>query len=71
MKDFYGDDLYWLVTVDELVSGLFVLGPDAKEFYAKKAKSEHEESEVALWRLNGGYLCAPAIEKRESVEHGA
>lgn len=68
MRDFYGEDVYWLVTVDGLISGLFMLGDDAKEFYAKKAKNEHPEAEVALWRLNGGYLCTPAVEKREAME---
>jgi len=67
MSDFYCDDFYWAVEVDGLARGLFVLAADAMMFYADQCDKRPSER-VALWRLNGGYLCTPAVAERYETE---
>lgn len=62
MEDFYCDDFYWAVSCDGLARGLFVLEKDAVAFYEKECVDRSEQ--ISLWRINGGFLCMPAIRSR-------
>ena len=65
MPEFYCDDVYWLVTVDGLVRGLFALESDARQFFGSIDPAA-VDGDVHLWRLNGGHLCRPHVEARTS-----
>ena len=66
MEDFYCSDMYWAVSGDGLARGLFVADRDAMAFYQDYSE-KHQDEDVALWRLNGGYLCTPAVAERRVV----
>lgn len=63
MNDFYCEDFYWAVAIDEVARGLFVLDRDAWAFYADMCEKRPDEA-ISLWRLNGGHLCTPAVAER-------
>ena len=67
MKKFYGDNLYWLVTVDGFVHGIFLLEADARALY-ESTNPVQADGGVELWRLNGGYLCTPAVARKTPEE---
>lgn len=67
MQDFYCDDFYWAISVDGGARGLFVLERDAMFYYADICEKRPDE-DVALWRLNGGWLCTPAVASRPGTE---
>ena len=67
MHDFYCHDMYWCVSMDNLATGIFLQEAAAREHYEREC-ARYPDDEVILWRLNGGYLCTPAVAIRKSLE---